>query len=159
MHLTSVQVHAPLAFVGNVEIHNLFARTSAGAPTATRRRPATSRLAGHALGRRRREVVLPTPDQLTLDRVGFGLRRRRVQLREGRARRGPAPGESIGAGIRVQKIAISFCAGPPLKVEGRIGLTALPDEGKPQLACPTPADQFDRRRSVDAAAEAPAVPP
>src|SRR5262249_41373259 len=41
------------------------------------------------------------------------------------------PGKEIGAGIKVQKISISVCAGPPVKVEGRIGLTAL--DGKLKL--------------------------
>lgn len=123
LHLSGIRVEAPLVFVGNVEIHNLYANF-AGVGNNDSKSSCNQRSPGLRWEGGAEKVVLPTPDRLTIEQVGFGLADGKFNYAKGGIDWGAA-GKSLGAGLRVQRIAISICAGPPVKVEGRIGLTAL----------------------------------
>jgi hypothetical protein len=134
LHLSGIMVKAPLAFIGKVEIHNFFAtysgeRDNDAKPSCNQGSPGLKWEGGAD------KVVLPTPDKLTISSVGFGFADRGFNYARG-VLTAAEPGVSIGAGIRVQKIDISVCAGPPAKLEGRIALTALPGDKGPGLKIP-----------------------
>ena len=71
-------------FIGKVEIHNLFVNF-----TGERNGDAKASCNAESPGLRweggAEKVVLPTPNKLTVESVGLGLRRRRLQLRQGHA--------------------------------------------------------------------------
>jgi hypothetical protein len=123
LHLSGIQIQAPLVFVGNVEIHNLYANF-AGVANNDAKSSCNQSSPGLRWEGGAEKVVLPTPDRLTIEQVGFGLADGRFNYAKGGIDWGAA-GKSLGNGLKVQRIAISICAGPPVKVEGRIGLTAL----------------------------------
>jgi hypothetical protein len=129
LHLSGAQIQAPLVMVGKVEIHNFYL-DYAGVANNDSRSTCNQKSPGLRWEGGAEKVVLPTPDRLTIEQVGFGLADGQFNYAKGTVN-WAAPGTSIGAGIRVQKISISLCAGPPVKVEGRIGLTAL--DGKLKL--------------------------
>jgi hypothetical protein len=134
LHLSAIAVKAPLAFIGKVEIHNFFAtyngeRNNDAKPSCNQGSPGLKWEGGAE------KVVLPTPDRLEITSVGLGFADRGFNYAKG-VLTAADPGASIGAGIRVQKIDISVCAGPPAKVEGRIALTALPGDKGPALKIP-----------------------
>ncbi|MCA1680939.1 MAG: GerW family sporulation protein, partial [Actinobacteria bacterium] len=90
-------------------------------------------------------MVVPTPKPLRLEDVGLGFAdgafnyAKAKWSQEGR-------GEEIGAGVRVQRIAFSLCAEKPVRLEGRIALTALPQgDGDPALRVPDRPDLQGRR--------------
>lgn len=133
--LSGIQIKAPLVFVGKVEVHNFwvnFAGESSGKTESTCNADSPGiRWEGGA-----EKVVLPTPDKLTVESVGVGFADGAFNYANG-VLNGGQPGLSIGGGIRVQRIAISLCAGPPVTVEGRIGLTAMPGANNdPRLQIP-----------------------
>ncbi len=134
LHLSGINVKAPLAFIGKVEVHNFFLNYN-----GERNNDATESCNQGSPGLKweggAEKVVLPTPDKLTITQVGVGFADRGFNYAKG-VLTAADPGVSIGAGIRVQKIDISVCAGPPAKVEGRIALTALPGQNGPGLKIP-----------------------
>jgi hypothetical protein len=134
LHLSGINVKAPLAFIGKVEIHNFFLnyngeRQNDATPSCNQGSPGLKWEGGAE------KVILPTPDKLTITQVGVGFADRGFNYAKG-VLTAAGDGVSIGAGIKVQKIDISVCAGPPAKVEGRIALTALPGEKGPGLTIP-----------------------
>lgn len=134
LQLSGINVKAPLAFIGKVEIHNFFLnyngeRQNDATPSCNQGSPGLKWEGGAE------KVVLPTPDKLTITNVGVGFADRGFNYARG-VLTAAGDGMSIGAGIKVQKIDISVCAGPPAKVEGRIALTALPGDKGPGLKIP-----------------------
>jgi len=135
VQLDSATITAPTARVGDVELHNLwvmFAGRNANlsTPSCNAESPGL-RWEGGA-----DRLVLPTPDPLDVEKVGFGFADGRFNHAEASFQR-DGEGVAIGGGVRVQKVAITMCAGPPLRLEGRIGLTALPDaDDRPRLLLP-----------------------
>jgi hypothetical protein len=135
LHLSGIRVVAPRAFLGRLELENLSVTYSADGnsdATATCNADAPGlRFDGSADA-----VVVPTPKPLRLQDV-------RIGFADGAFSYGsatwvpPAPGQDIGGSVRVQRVSISMCAGPPVRLEGRIGLTALPAaDGKPAFTIP-----------------------
>ena len=136
IHIQGIQVKAPLAMMGKVEVHNLnlnFNGERNGDATAT----CNAESPGLRWDGGAEKIVLPTKDKLTIESVGLGFADGAFSYAKGTLN-WPAPGKSIGGGIRVQRISISVCAGDRLKVEGRIGLTAMPDASgnNPKLSIP-----------------------
>ncbi|WP_028061390.1 Ig-like domain-containing protein [Candidatus Solirubrobacter pratensis] len=134
IQLGGITVKAPLAFVGKVEVHNFFAtyngeRNNDAKPSCNQGSPGLKWDGGAE------KIVLPTPDKLTITQVGLGFADRGFNYAKG-VLTAAGEGVSIGAGIKVQKIDIAVCAGPPAKVEGRIALTALPGDKGPGLKIP-----------------------
>ncbi len=135
VHIQGIQVKAPLAFMGKVEVHNLFLNFN-GERNGDAKATCNADSPGLRWDGGAEKIVLPTPDKLTVESVGLGFADGDFSYVRG-SLNWAGEGKSIGAGIRVQKISISVCAGDPLKIEGRIGLTALPgDDGKPRLTIP-----------------------
>ncbi|MBE2314379.1 hypothetical protein DVA67_000205 [Solirubrobacter sp. CPCC 204708] len=134
IHLSGLKINAPLVFVGKVEIHNLHLTFSGehngdAKPTCNHDSPGLKWEGGAEA------IVLPTPNKLRIDNVGMGFADGGFNHAVGTLNH--EPGLNIGAGIRVQKIAIKVCAGSPVTVEGRIGLTALGiDKGEANLKIP-----------------------
>jgi hypothetical protein len=136
IQLDSVMVTAPTARVGDIELHNLWVmfagrNANVATPTCNEESPGLRWEGGADV------VRMPTaPEQLELRDVGFGFADGRFNHAEAHLERDDE-GLPIAGGVRVQKAAISLCAGPPLRAEGRISLTALPDEdGRPRLTVP-----------------------
>jgi hypothetical protein len=123
LRLDSVSVTAPLAMIGRLEVHNLFVRFAGdgngdASPTCNAASPGL-RWEGGADA-----IVLPTPNRLQLNDVGVGFADGAFSY--ARASWIPGdPGHDFGGGVKVQRIAFSLCAGPPVRLEGRIGLTAM----------------------------------
>src|SRR5262249_3430127 len=141
VQLDGVKVTAPLAFVGSLELHNLFVSFS-GAHNGDASSTCNAASPGMRWDGGADAVVLPTPDKLTLNDVGVGFADGALSYAKGTLTFA-APGQSIGRGFRVQKIGLQFCAGPPLHLEGHIGLTGLPDaKGKPALLVPDAGFSF-----------------
>ena len=135
VHIQGIQVKAPLAFMGKVEVHNLFLNFN-GERNGDAKATCNAESPGLRWDGGAEKIVLPTPDKLTVESVGLGFADGAFSYAKGTLN-WAAPGKSIGAGIRVQKISISVCAGKKLEIEGRIGLTALPDaSGTPKLTIP-----------------------
>jgi hypothetical protein len=133
VHLSGIQIKAPLVFIGKVEVHNFFVNF-AGERNGDAKGTCNAESPGLRWEGGAEKVVLPTPDKLTVESVGLGFADGEFNYAKGTLQ-GGSPGLSIGAGVRVQKIAISVCAGPPVTVEGRIAMTAadgkltIPDGG------------------------------
>ncbi|HEY6889644.1 MAG TPA: hypothetical protein VI300_17735 [Solirubrobacter sp.] len=133
VHLSGIQIKAPLVFIGKVEVHNFFVNF-AGERNGDAKGTCNADSPGLRWEGGAEKVVLPTPDRLTVESVGVGFADGAFSYARGTLQ-GGSPGLSIGAGVRVQKIAISVCAGPPVTVEGRIAMTAadgkltIPDGG------------------------------
>ncbi|WP_028064846.1 hypothetical protein [Solirubrobacter soli] len=133
VHLSGIQIKAPLVWIGKVEVHNFFVNF-VGEKSGEAKGTCNAESPGLRWEGGAEKVVLPTPDKLTVESVGLGFADGEFNYAKGTLQ-GGSPGLSIGAGIRVQKIAISVCAGPPVTVEGRIALTAadgkltVPDGG------------------------------
>lgn len=135
VHLQGIQVKAPLAFMGKIEVHNLFLNFN-GERNGDAKATCNADSPGLRWDGGADKVVLPTKDKLTIESVGLGFADGAFSYVRGSLNWADG-GKSIGGGIKVQKIGISVCAGDPLKVEGRIGLTALPGEGgEPRLKIP-----------------------
>ena len=153
VHLGGMQIKAPLVFVGKVEIHNLWVRFNGeknnDAESSCNQESPGLRWEGGA-----DKVVLPTRDKLTIDNVGAGFADGGFNYAKG-VLNGGDPGLSIGAGIRVQRIAVSVCAGPPVTVEGRIALTAMPTDKGPRLKVPDAGILFKGGNPWSLRAEAP----
>ncbi len=153
VRVSGITVKAPLVFVGKVEIHNLFL-SFAGEANGDAKGTCNADSPGLRWEGGAEQVVLPTPNRITVDNVGMGFADGGFNYA-----RGTFTGDQpIGAGIRVQKIAISICAGPPVTVEGRIALTALPnDKGEPALKIPDAGLLLEAGDPWSLRAEAPAA--
>jgi len=131
VHLSGAHVEAPLVMLGSVEIHNLYL-DYAGVANSNATKTCNQESPGLRFEGGAEKIVVPTAGSpLEVTGVGFGIADGEFNYVKGGVDFG-TPGASIGAGIKVQRISLSLCAGPPAKVEGRIGLTAL--DGK--LAIP-----------------------
>ncbi len=133
--LAGAKIAAPLAYVGKVELQNLsvaFIGDGDGAVSETCNLPSGGlRWEGKA-----ETLVFPAPGKPKITNVGFGLADGAFAHAEGTLVPG-GDGAELGAGIRVTKLSVSLCAGPPVRIEGRAGLTALPGaDGKPRLIIP-----------------------
>jgi hypothetical protein len=141
LRLDAINVNAPRAFIGAVEVRDL-SLAFAGRANNDSRSTCNAKTPGMRWDGNARIVELPTPDRLQLEDVGVGFADGRFSY--ARASWVPGePGHLIGGGVRVQRIGFSICAGPPTTLEGRIGLTALPDaEGNPSLRIPNAGLKF-----------------
>lgn len=134
VRLDKARVTAPLAYLGSVEVQNLsvaFIGASAGAgsasPTCNTPSPGL-RWEGSAS-----VIVLPTTDKTQLTDAAFGFADGRFSHASATWKPGGA-GADLGGGVKLTKLGVSICAGPPLKLMGRAGITAMPGtDGKPRL--------------------------
>lgn len=135
VRLDQARVTAPLAFAGGVELHDLFVSFAADRANAVEK-TCNAETPGMRWEGGATALVLPTPNRLRLQDIGVGFAD--GALSYARAAWVPGqPGADLGGGLRVQRVAVSLCAGPPLRLEGRIGLTAMPDAtGRPRLEIP-----------------------
>ena len=137
VRLDKARVTAPLAYLGSVEVQNLsvaFIGANAGAgsanPTCNTPSPGL-RWEGSAS-----VIVLPTADKTQLTDVGFGFADGKFAHAEATWKPG-GTGADLGGGVKLTKLGVSICAGPPLTLTGRAGITAMPDgDGKPRLEIP-----------------------
>jgi hypothetical protein len=154
VRLDQARVTAPLALIGSLELHNLsvaFAAESNNDARPTCNTPSPGmRWEGHA-----EAVVIPTSNRARLEDVGVGFAD--GTLSYARATWMPSePGYDLGNGVRVQRIGVSLCKGPPLRLEGRVGLTAIPrDDGTPALRIPDAGLIFTAGKPWTLRAEAP----
>jgi hypothetical protein len=134
--LAGARVTAPLAFLGKVEVQNLavsFVGDGDGKVSETCNLPSGGlRWEGSAS-----VIVFPAPGKPQLTDVGFGLADGKFAHAEATLKPS-GDGAELGAGVKVTKLGVSICAGPPVRLEGRAGITALPDSrsGKPRLVIP-----------------------
>lgn len=133
--LAGARVTAPLAFLGKVEVQNLavsFVGDGDGKISETCNLPTGGlRWEGSAS-----VIVFPAPGKPQLTDVGFGLADGKFAHAEATLRPS-GDGAELGAGVKVTKLGVSICAGPPVRLEGRAGITALPgSDGKPRLVIP-----------------------
>lgn len=137
VRLDKARVTAPLAYLGSVEVQNLsvaFIGANAGAgsanPTCNTPSPGL-RWEGSAS-----VIVLPTADKTQLTDAAFGFADGRFAHASATWKPGGA-GADLGGGVKLTKLGVSICAGPPLRLMGRAGITAMPGEdGKPRLEIP-----------------------
>ena len=119
VHLGGMQIKAPLVFVGKVEVHNLFV-TFTGERNGDAKGSCNADSPGPALGGRRREDRPADAGPADASRASAWASPTAASTTPRARCRAARRACSIGAGIRVQKIAITVCAGPPVTVEGRI---------------------------------------
>ena len=136
LRLDEVKVEAPTAFIGDLELRNLhmgfFAEGNNSSPSGCNNESPGLRWQGGADA-----IVLPTPDRLTIQDVEAGFADGRFDFARARWEAPTPEGSEIGGGVRLQKMSFSMCTGPPLKLEGRVGLTAMEDGGAdPKLKVP-----------------------
>lgn len=137
VRLDKARVTAPLAYLGSVEVQNLsvaFIGAGAGAgsasPTCNTPSPGL-RWEGSAS-----VIALPTADKTQLTDAAFGFADGRFSHASATWKPGGA-GADLGGGVKLTKLGVSICAGPPLKLMGRAGITAMPGkDGKPRLEVP-----------------------
>jgi hypothetical protein len=135
LRLDAIRVNAPLAMVGNLELHNLWV-AFAGAHNNDARSSCNAASPGLRWEGGADAIVLPTPDPMRLEQVGMGFADGAFNYANATWLAGGA-GKSIGGGVRLQKISFSLCAGPPLRLEGRVALTAGEKPGgEPQFRLP-----------------------
>lgn len=135
LRLAQARVTAPLAMIGKVEFQNLsvaFLGDGEGSTSTTCNLPTPGlKWEGSAS-----VVVMPAPGRPELKNVQLGLADGKFSHASATLYP-PAGGAELGAGVKVTKLQVSLCAGPPVKLEGRAGLTALPGaDGKPRLEIP-----------------------
>lgn len=135
LRLAQARVTAPLAMIGKVEFQNLsvaFLGDGEGSTSKTCNLPTPGlKWEGSAS-----VVVMPAPGRPELKNVELGLADGKFSHASATLYP-PAGGAELGAGVKVTKLQVSLCAGPPVKLEGRAGLTALPgNDGKPRLEIP-----------------------
>ena len=135
VRLDQARVTAPLAFIGKLELQNLsvaFIGDGSGAAGPTCNTPSPGlRWEGSAS-----VIVLPTPDRTQLTDVGVGFADGTLSHAEATWLPG-SDGASLGGGVKLTKLSVGLCAGPPVKLTGRAGLTAMPGaDGKPRLLVP-----------------------
>lgn len=135
LRLAQARVTAPLAMIGKVEFQNLsvaFLGDGEGSTSKTCNLPSPGlKWEGSAS-----VVVMPAPGRPELKNVELGLADGKFSHASATLYP-PAGGAELGAGVKVTKLQVSLCAGPPVKLEGRAGLTALPGkDGKPRLEIP-----------------------
>ena len=87
VHIQGIQVKAPLAFMGKVEVHNLFLNFN-GERNGDAKATCNAESPGLRWDGGAEKIVLPTPDKLTHRERRPRLRRRRVHLRQGHAELG-----------------------------------------------------------------------
>lgn len=157
VRLGEAQVTAPLAFLGRVELHDVFvsfADDGDGVANPTCATPSPGlRWEGGASA-----IVLPTPNALRLTDVGVGFADG-VLSYAAAGWTSPLPdGTELIAGVRLKRLGVSLCAGPPLTLTGRAALTAIPGaDGKPRLTIPeaglrfTSGETWNVRASADKA--------
>jgi hypothetical protein len=135
VRIDQARVTAPLAFIGKLELQNLsvaFIGDGSGAASPTCNAPSPGlRWEGSAS-----VIVLPTVSRTELTDVGVGFADGTLSHAEATWKPGGS-GAELGGGVRLQQLTVSLCTGPPLKLMGRAGLTAMPDAaGKPRLEIP-----------------------
>lgn len=142
VRLDEARVTAPLAFLGRVELHDVFVSFTDDAdgvanPTCNTPSPGM-RWEGGASA-----IVLPTPQATRLTDVGIGFADG-VLSYAAASWTSPLPaGTELIAGVKVQKLGVSLCAGPPLTLSGRAALTAIPGaDGTPRLTIPEAGLRF-----------------
>jgi hypothetical protein len=156
VHVSGIDIRVPRAFVGRLELQNLFV-TFAGEANADASATCNAESPGLRWEGGADAVVVPTPEPLRLQDVGLGFADGRFNY----ARASwvpPPPGKDIGNGVRIQRVAVSLCAGPPVRLEGRVGLTALPrEDGTPGLEIPDAGLIFEGGDPWSLRAEAPSA--
>lgn len=135
LRLAEARVTAPLAMIGKVEFQNLsvaFLGDGEASTSKTCNLPTPGlKWEGSAS-----VVVMPAPGRPELKNVELGLADGKFSHASATLYP-PVGGAELGAGVKVTKLQVSLCAGPPVKLEGRAGLTALPgSDGKPRLEIP-----------------------
>lgn len=137
VRLDKARVTAPLAYLGSVEVQNLSvafvgANAGTGSATPTCNTPSPGlRWEGSAS-----VIVLPTADKTQLTDAAFGFADGRFSHASATWNPGGS-GADLGGGVKLTKLGVSICAGPPLKLMGRAGITAMPGkDGKPRLEIP-----------------------
>ncbi len=154
VHIQGIQVKAPLAFMGKVEVHNLFLNFN-GERNGDAKATCNAESPGLRWDGGAEKIVLPTPDKLTVESVGLGFADGAFSYAKGTLnwaarrqvdRRRHPRAEDLDLGLR----------GQPAEVEGRIGLTALPDaSGNPKLTIPNAGLLFKGGDPWSLRAEAP----
>jgi hypothetical protein len=138
VRLSSAGVVAPQAFIGDLAVRNLFLRftgENGGAANAT----CNAESPGLRWDGGAESLTVPFEEPLVIQNAGFGFADGGFSYARGEWNPGD-PGRHIGGGVRIQRIALSLCAGKPWRLEGRTALTAVPDaEGKPRLSIPEAA--------------------
>ena len=141
VHLDEAKVTAPLAFIGKLELHDLFVSftdkgTGPVSSTCNTETPGL-RWEGGASA-----IVVPVPGNLRLEDVGVGFADGSLSHAEA-TWKPSGDGASLGGGVKIQKLTVSLCTGPPLVLGGRAALTALPGaDGKPRLTIPDAGLKF-----------------
>lgn len=154
VHLDEAKVTAPLAFIGKLELHDLFVSftdkgTGPVSSTCNTETPGL-RWEGGASA-----IVVPVPGDLRLEDVGVGFADGALSHAEA-TWKPSGDGASLGGGVKVQKLSVSLCTGPPLVLAGRAALTALPGaDGKPRLTIPEAGLKFTAGDPWTIRAEAP----
>ncbi|RKQ90312.1 hypothetical protein C8N24_0112 [Solirubrobacter pauli] len=154
VHLDEAKVTAPLAFIGKLELHDLFVSftdkgTGPVSSTCNTETPGL-RWEGGASA-----IVVPVPGNLRLEDVGVGFADGALSHAEA-TWKPSGDGASLGGGVKVQKLSVSLCTGPPLVLAGRAALTALPGaDGKPRLTIPEAGLKFTAGDPWTIRAEAP----
>ena len=72
IHIQGIQVKAPLAFMGKVEVHNLFLNFN-GERNGDAKATCNADSPGLRWDGGAEKIVLPTPDKLTVESVGLGF--------------------------------------------------------------------------------------
>jgi hypothetical protein len=138
VRLSSAGVVAPQAFIGDLAVKNLFLKFTGenGGPTGA---TCNAESPGLRWDGGAETLTVPFEEPLVIQNAGFGFADGAFSYARGEWIAGE-PGREIGGGVRLQKIALSLCAGKPWRLEGRTALTAVPDaEGKPRLRIPEAA--------------------
>ena len=154
LRLSGVRVRAPRAFIGRLEVQNLTVSYS-GDGNSDATATCNSGSPGLRFDGTADLLRIPTPTPLELRDVGIGFADGAFSY--GRATWvAPPPGRDIGGLVRVQRVTVSVCAGPPVKLEGRVALTALPGkDGEPALTIPDAGLVFEGGDPWSLRAEAP----
>ncbi|MBE2319618.1 hypothetical protein DVA67_026860 [Solirubrobacter sp. CPCC 204708] len=154
VRLDEAKVTAPLAFIGKLELHDLFVSftdkgTGPVSSTCNTETPGL-RWEGGASA-----IVVPVPGNLRLEDVGVGFADGALSHAEA-TWKPSGDGAALGGGVKVQKLSVSLCTGPPLVLAGRAALTALPGaDGKPRLTIPDAGLKFTAGDPWTIRAEAP----
>ncbi len=157
VHLDEAKVTAPLAWIGKLELHDLFVSftdkgTGPVSSTCNTETPGL-RWEGGASA-----IVVPVPGApLRLEDVGVGFADGSLSHAEA-TWKPSGDGADLGGGVKVQKLTVSLCTGPPLVLAGRAALTALPGaDGKPRLTIPDVGLSFTAGNPWTIKADAPAA--
>jgi hypothetical protein len=157
VRLDAAKATAPLAFIGKLELHDLFVSfvdkgTGPVSSTCNTETPGL-RWEGGASA-----IVVPVPGGLRLEDVGVGFADGELSHADATWKPTTEGGADLGGGVKVQKLSVSLCAGPPLTLGGRVALTALPGaDGKPRLEIPDAGIKFTAGDPWTIKADAPAA--